>query len=76
MDLRDPVINLVEQAKDVMERLHTVEAEGLTHTDLHILEVQIYLLDKAVKKVKALKERKVNQPPPPFPPLKPDQDKK
>ena len=76
MDLRVAVQNLVQQARDVTERLRTTEVETLHHSDLHVLEVQIYLLDKEIERVKSsLKPRKTLTPPG-FPPFKPDADKK
>jgi hypothetical protein len=61
MELRDVVRNLVDQAREVMERLRTGEA--LSGPDLHILEVQLYLLGREVIKMKDHKT------PPPFPPI-------
>jgi hypothetical protein len=69
MDLRDAVRNLIEQSRDVMKRLDTTEEETVSRADLHILEVQIYLLDKQIEKVKAKKPRKPL--PPAYPPFEP-----
>ena len=67
MELRDVVRNLVDQAREVMERLRTGEA--LSGPDLHILEVQLYLLGREVIKMKDHKT------PPPFPPIASGQTK-
>jgi hypothetical protein len=76
MDLRDAVRNLVEEARDVMERLRSGEVEMLTRADLHILEVQIYLLQKEVNRVKDLKPPRKATSSPAFPPFQSDQDDK
>jgi hypothetical protein len=70
MDLRVAVQNLTERATDVMNRLRTDEANTLRRADLHILEVQIYLLDKEIKKVKATLMLDTVVQAPPFPPFK------
>ena len=67
MELRDAVHNLVDQAREVMERLRTGEA--LSGPDLHILEVQLYLLGREVIRMKDHKT------PPPFPPIASGQTK-
>jgi hypothetical protein len=67
MELRDVVRNLVDQAREVMERLRTGEA--LSGPDLHILEVQLYLLGREVIRMKDHKT------PPPFPPIASGQTK-
>lgn len=67
MELRDVVHNLVDQAREVMERLRTGEA--LSGPDLHILEVQLYLLGREVIRMKDHKT------PPPFPPIASGQTK-
>jgi len=63
MELRDVVHNFVDQAREIMERLRTVEGEALSGPDLHILEVQLYLLGREVIRMKDHKT------PPPFPPF-------
>ena len=67
MELRDAVHNLVDQAREVMERLRTGEA--LSGPDLHSLEVQLYLLGREVIRMKDHKT------PPPFPPIASGQTK-
>ena len=67
MELRDVVRNLVDQAREVMERLRTGEA--LSGPDLHILEVQLYLLGREVIR------KKDHKTPPPFPPIASGQTK-
>ena len=74
MDLRVAVQSLVNQARDVMERLRRAEVETLHRSDLHILEVQIYLLDKEIESAKSSKPRKILKLPD-YPPFKPDADK-
>jgi hypothetical protein len=61
-------MNLVQQAKDVMARLRTTEAESVNGADLHILQVQLYLLEKEIDKVKAARPPKPRKRPafPPF----------
>ena len=68
MDLRDTVKNLVSETKDVMERLR-VEGETLSRVDLHILEVQLYLLQKEIEKWKDRTPHTTEACSPPFPPL-------
>jgi hypothetical protein len=68
MELRDAVLNFVDQAK-IMERLRTGEGETLSGSDLHILEVQLYLLGREVIR------KKDHKTPPPFPPIASGQTK-
>ena len=77
MDLRDAVHNFVDQAREIMERLRTGEAETLSGPDLHILDVQLYLLGREVIRVKDLTPgNRSHETPPPFPPFTSGQDKK
>ena len=76
MDLRAAVHDLAEEVQHVLGRLRTAEADTVSRADLHVLEVQIYLLDKQLKRLKALKPVKETRPPIIFPPFTPDQDKK
>ena len=75
MDLRVAVESLVEQTRDVMERLRTTEVEMLHRSDLHILQVQIYLLDKEIEKAKSSRPRKILKLPD-FPPFGPTPDQR
>ena len=63
MEFRDTVHNFVDEARQILERLRTGEGETLSGPDLHILEVQLYLLGREVTKMKDHKT------PPPFPPF-------
>jgi hypothetical protein len=74
MDVRDAVINFVEQAKDIHERLRSGEAAALTRADLHILEVQLYLLQKELSRAKDLKPPPKISAVPSFPPFDSDED--
>ena len=69
MELRDAVHSFVEQAREIMERLRAGEGETLSGPDLHILEVQLYLLGREVIRMKDHKT------PPPFPPFATGQTK-
>ena len=69
MELRDAVLNFVDEAREIMERLRTGEGEVLSGSDLHILEVQLYLLGREVIRMKDHKT------PPPFPPFASGQTK-
>ena len=62
MELRDAVHDFVDQAREIMERLRKGEGETLNGSDLHILEVQLYLLGREVSK-------RSHKTPPPFPPF-------
>ena len=69
MDLREAVKNFVSETKNVMEWLR-VEGETLSRVDLHILEVQLYLLQKEVARWKDRKPRGAEPlPHPAFPPF-------
>ena len=68
MDLRDAVQNFVSDTKNLMERLR-VEGETLSRVDLHILEVQMYLLQKEVEKWKDRKPQTEPSHSPPYPPF-------
>ena len=69
MELREAVHNLVNEAREIMERLRTGEGEALNEADLHNLEVQLYLLGREVIRMKDHKT------PPPFPPIASGQTK-
>ena len=73
MDLRDAVHHYVADTKRIMEWLR-VEGEALNRGELHILEVQLYLLQKEVETWKGHKPRK--QSPPAFPLFTSDNDGK
>ena len=74
MDLRDAVHNYIDDTKRIMEWLHG-EGEALTRGELHMLEVQLYLLQKEVESWKDRKPRKQKRLPA-FPPFTPDNDGK
>jgi hypothetical protein len=76
MDLRGALQNLVEQAREIMGRLRTCEAEMLSRADLHILEVQLYLLEKEVTKRKDANPKPSTKSSPPFPPFVSEEDAK
>jgi hypothetical protein len=70
MELRDAVHRFVDQAKEIMERLRAGEGETLSGPDLHILEVQLYLLEREVIRMKDLIPGiRFHTTPPPFPPF-------
>jgi hypothetical protein len=48
MDLRSAIHKLVDDGRALMERLRSPEGDSIGRVDLHILEVQLYLLDKEV----------------------------
>lgn len=52
MDLRSAIHHFVEQGRDLTARLRSPEGDQLSRVDLHILEVQLYLLDKEVSRRK------------------------
>ena len=54
MDVRGAIRNFVEQGRELYQRLHSSEGDVVSPVDLHILEVQIYLLDKEVARRKAI----------------------
>lgn len=60
MDLRRAIHHFVEQGRDLIGRLRSPEGDQLSRIDLHILEVQLYLLDKEVSR-----RKDVNQVPSP-----------
>ena len=73
MDLRDAVHNYIADTKRIMEWLRD-EGEALSRGELHMLEVQLYLLQKEVETWKGRKPRK--QSPRAFPPFRSDNDGK
>jgi len=54
MDVRRALRNFVEQGRDFYQRLHSSEGDALSPDDLHLLEVQLYLLDKEVARRKSV----------------------
>jgi hypothetical protein len=54
MDLRSAIHQFVEQGRLLIARLRSAEADHLSRVDLHILEVQLYLLGKEVTRRKAV----------------------
>ena len=72
MDLRSAIRNFVEQAKELGLQLRSHEAATLSRVDLHILEVQLYLLEKEVQRRKEAKRVASSSEPtknsPDFPP--------
>lgn len=52
MDLRSTIHHFVEQGREVIARLRSSEGDQLSRVDLHILEVQLYLLGKEVSRRK------------------------
>ena len=54
MDVRPALRNFVEQARDLYQRLRSSEGDAVSPGDLHLLEVQLYLLDKEVARRKAV----------------------
>ena len=54
MVVRRALRNFVEQGRDLYQRLHSSEGDAVSPDDLHLLEVQLYLLDKEVARRKAV----------------------
>ena len=52
MDLRSAIHHFVEQGRELITRLRSAEGDQVTRVDLHILEVQLYLLGKEVSRRK------------------------
>ena len=52
MDLRSAIHHFVEQGRDIIARLRSSEGDHLSRVDVHILEVQLYLLGKEVSRRK------------------------
>ena len=50
MDLRSAIHHFVEQGREVIARLRSSEGDQVSRVDLHILEVQVYLLGKEVSR--------------------------
>jgi hypothetical protein len=76
MDLREAVKDFVSETKNVMEWLRA-EGETLSRVDLHILEVQLYLLQKEVAKWKDRTSHDTeSRPHPAFPPFTSGDDQK
>ena len=78
MDLRAAIRNFVEQAKQLGLQLRSHEAATLSKVDLHILEVQLYLLEKEVQRRKETNRVDTSSDPkrnkPDFPPYLSDKD--
>ena len=75
MDLREAVKKFVYDTKNIMEWLRD-EGETVTRADLHILEVQLYLLQKEVEKWKDRKPQTEPSSSLLFPPFRPHVKKK
>ena len=74
MDLRSAIHHFVEQGRDLIGRLRSPEADDLSRIDLHILEVQLYLLGKEVsrrKEITGVPSPQTQQSPPPTPDFPP-----
>ena len=73
MDLRDYLRSFVDQGRVLIERLRSGEGDTLTRADLHILEVQLYLIEKELQKRKEANRRAIfsdpKRKPPDFPPF-------
>ena len=54
MDLRRTIHEFVDQGREVAARLRSSEGDVLTRVDLHVLEVQLYLLGKEVSRRKEI----------------------
>ena len=52
MDLRRTVHEFVELGREMAARLRSSEGDQLSRVDLHVLEVQLYLLGKEVSRRK------------------------
>ena len=52
MDPRSTIHHFVEQGREVIARLRSSEGDQLSRVDLHILEVQLYLVGKEVSRRK------------------------
>jgi hypothetical protein len=82
MDLRSAIYRFVAQGKELMKRLDSYEAGTVGRVDLHILEVQLYLLGKEVSRTTKLhassfsKKRQTRHPRAEFPPFASDQGPK
>ena len=53
MDVQRALRNFVEQGRDLYQQLRSLEGDAVSPVDLHLLEVQLYLLDKEVARRKA-----------------------
>ena len=80
MDLRRTVHEFVELGRAVAARLRSSEGDQLSRVDLHVLEVQLYLLGKEVSRRKevhrpsSLDRKQPSTKKPDFPPfLMPDE---
>jgi hypothetical protein len=59
MKVRLAIYAFAEQAKDLLGLLRSSEGNTLTRSDLDVLEVQLYLLEKEVTK----RKKGINPPP-------------
>ena len=72
MDLRASIHEFVARAKELEIQLSSHEVTTLGRADLHILEIQLYLLEKKVQRCKETNRldslKRLNTPPvfPPF----------
>ena len=72
MDLRASIHDFVIRAKDLGLQLRSDEATMLRRAELHILEVQLYLLEKEVQRCKRVNRTELSKsltPSPHFPPF-------
>ena len=63
MDLRSAVSKFVTDGRELYDRLSSDEGSALTSAELHMLKVQLFLLDHKVTKMitKMIKEPPPNQ---------------
>ncbi|HEY6085838.1 MAG TPA: hypothetical protein VIU63_10610 [Nitrospira sp.] len=54
MDIRSAVSEFVSRGKELLDRLHSDEHKMLTGVDLHILRVQLHLLDNEAATIQNL----------------------
>jgi hypothetical protein len=52
MDLRSAVSKFVNEGRDLLDRLRSDEGSSLTGAELHMLDVQLYLLEHELTKMK------------------------
>lgn len=78
MDVRLALRAFVDQGRELYHRLHSSEGDIIGPVDLHILEVQLYLLDKEVARRKTIHHASVGvkTPRPDLPPFSPDEKDK
>ena len=72
MDLRSSIRDFVLRAKELgLQLRRSDEAATLSRSDLNIIEVQLYLLDKEVQKRKAANRLESEESPPTQPDIPP-----